>query len=226
MKMIQYVMKKGMHKMSRKLFDNIKNIPANLLAFLLLAITPTTLTDYSIFQDELLKDEEILWIGKPETKFILYKVDVVLALSGLLCVGCGLLILNGFITSEDLFRTSRDMFFSLVGCLFFSLGGLYLIFGRYYNNNYEKKRTFYAVTNQRVLIITYIYTKNVIAKFINQIPALIKNVRKDGVGTIQFDNYQYIRDGEDIKIIDVPTFHDIKDVDTVYKLINDLRRPR
>jgi hypothetical protein len=52
--------------MSKKLFDNIKNIPANLLAFLLLAITPTTLNNYSIFQDKLLEDEKILWIGKPE----------------------------------------------------------------------------------------------------------------------------------------------------------------
>jgi hypothetical protein len=204
--------------MSKKLFDNIKNIPANLLAFLLLAIKPTTLNDYSIFQGELLEDEKILWIGKPEKKFILEKGDVVLALFGLLCIGTSLFILKVFITSGYLFRTSLG--------LIFSLAGLYLLFGRYYNNNYEKKRTFYAVTNQRVLIITHIYTKNVIAKFINQIPVIIKNVRKDGIGTIEFDNYPYSTSGENINNTNMPIFHDIKDVDTVYKLISDLIRPR
>jgi hypothetical protein len=203
--------------MSKKLFDNIKNIPANLLVFLLLAITPTTPNDYSIFQGELLEDEKILWIGKPDTKFILEKGDIFLALLGLLCAGCGLFVLNSFITLG---------YISIFIGIFFVLVGLYLLFGRYHNNNYEKKRTFYAVTNQRVLIITYIFTKNVIAKFINQIPVLIKNVRKDGIGTIQFENDQYRTSGENVEIIDVPTFHDIKDVDTVYELINDLRRPR
>jgi hypothetical protein len=204
--------------MSKKLLDNIKNIPANLLAFLLLAITPTTLTDASIFQGELLKDEKILWIGKPETKFILKNQDIILALFGLLCTGCGLLILSGFITSEDQSSTSFSMVFILVG--------LYLLFGRFIFNNYEKKSTFYAVTNQRVLIITNLDTKNVQSKLINQIPVLIKNVRKDGIGTIEFDNYQYSTSGENLNNTNMLIFHDIKDVDTVYKLISNLIRPR
>jgi hypothetical protein len=116
--------------MSKKLFDNIKNIPANLLVFLLLAITPTTSNDYSIFQGELLEDEKILWIGKPDTKFILEKVDVSLALLGLLCAGCGLFVLNGFITPGYI-STSFSIVFILVG--------LYLLFERFIFNNYEKK---------------------------------------------------------------------------------------
>jgi hypothetical protein len=63
------------------------------------------------------------------------------------------------------------------------------------------------------------------SKLINQIPVLIKNVRKDGIGTIQFDNYPYITSGENINNTNMPIFHDIKDVDTVYKLISDLIRP-
>jgi hypothetical protein len=64
------------------------------------------------------------------------------------------------------------------------------------------------------------------SKLINQIPVLIKNVRKDGIGTIEFDNYQYSTSGENLNNTNMLIFHDIKDVDTVYKLISNLIRPR
>lgn len=205
--------------MSKQFFDNIKNIPAKMLAFLLVAIAPTTPINYSIFQGELITDEKILWTGQPVTKFILTGGDIALTLFGLVWTGFSLTFVRAGFESGDRFMISISIAFVLFG--------LYLLIGRFVNNNYEKKRTFYAVTNQRVLIITNsYYTKSVQAKLINQIPILIKNIRKDGIGTIQFDNYQYSTSGENVVSIDVPTFHDIKDVDTVYKLINDLKRPR
>ncbi len=205
--------------MSKTLYESIKIIPAPLLAFLLAVVTPKILTDYSIFRDELLADEKILWAGQPETKFILKGEDVILSLFGLFCTGFMSLFFldDDFITSGDLFEISISIVFMLVG--------LYLLFGRIIIDNYEKKRTFYAVTNQRVLIITNIHKKNVQAQLINQIPVLIKYVHKDRIGTIQFDNVQCDMSGETVSYIYPPTFRDIKDVDTIYKLINDLRRP-
>lgn len=205
--------------MSKQLFENLKNIPANMLAFLLVAIAPTRSIDYSIFQGELLADEKILWAGQPETKFILKGGDVVLSIFGLVWTGFfSLFFLSDFITSGDIFEISISIVFMLVG--------LYFLFGRFIIGNYEKKRTFYAVTNQRVLIITNMHKKNVQAKLIDQIPVLIKTVHKDDIGTIQFDNLQYSMNGESVEYIYPPTFQDIKNVNTIYKLINDLKRPR
>ncbi|MGB9929950.1 MAG: hypothetical protein ACPK85_16395 [Methanosarcina sp.] len=204
--------------MSKPFYENIKNTPANSLAILLLVITPKILTDYNIFRNELLTDEKIIWAGKPETKFILKGEDVVLSLFGLVITGFLSLFFRGdFITSAALFEIS---IFTIM-----FLAGLYYLFGRFIFDYYEKKRTFYAVTNQRVLIITNTYKKNVQAELISQIPALIKTVHKDDIGTIQFDNVKFDMSGESNEYIYPPAFKDIKNVDTIYKLINDLRKP-
>lgn len=205
-------------KMSKSFCENIKNIPPNSLAFLLLLTAPKILTDYNIFRNELLINEKIMWTGQPETKFILKSEDIVLSLFGLLITGFLSLFFRGnFITSADLVEIS---IFTIM-----FLAGLYYLFGRFIIDHYEKKRTFYAVTNQRVLIINNMYKKSVQAELISQIPALIKTVHKDDIGTIQFDNVKFDMSSESDGYIYPPAFQDIKNVDTIYKLINDLRKP-
>jgi hypothetical protein len=90
---------------------------------------------------------------------------------------------------------SSDLFVMLF-LLPFVLIGLYLLFGSFIYKNYKKKRTYYAVTNQRVLILINSFNKKVESKLISQIPVLSKTTNKDGIGTIQFDNTGYMRDGK------------------------------
>jgi hypothetical protein len=95
-----------------------------------------------------------------------------------------------------------------------------------------KKRTYYAVTNQRVLILTNLLSRNLQSEFINKIPVINKTVRKNGIGTIQFGNYPYMGpmnrnagfNYSGFGYGAVPTFYDIKGVDNVYQMVSNLRK--
>jgi len=113
----------------------------------------------------------------------------------------------------------------IIFSLVFTLVGLYLVFGIIIYNNYQKKRTYYAVTNQRVIVLINSFNKKVESKLISQIPVLNKTVKTDGSGTIQFDNTGYKSVGSDSYRIEALSFDNIMDVDTVYRIISDLRSP-
>jgi hypothetical protein len=118
--------------------------------------------------------------------------------------------------------------------LVFVIAGLYFIFGRFLFKILKKKHTYYAVTNKRVLVLTTLVTRSLRAAFIDRIPAINKTARF-GRGTITFGNrrswtFKYENTGMEFLSWgygdDVPTFHDIKDVDTVYALVNELREKK
>ena len=175
---------------------------------------PSTQT---FFQNEMLKDEKILWSGQPKQGFFLTGRDIFASLFGLIFLGLGSLMEYSAIQSFDIFL----MIFSLPFILF----GLYMILGSIIYKNYQTKRTYYAVTNQRIIILTNSFNKKVESKVISQIPVLNKTVKTDGSGTIQFDNTGYMGNGRYSYRIEALNFDNIKDVDTVYRMISDLRSP-
>jgi len=180
-----------------------------------IGVTSSTQT---LLQNEMLKDEKILWSGQPKQGFSLTGGDILASLIGLIFfLGIGSFMEYTAIQSFDMFL----MIFSLP----FILVGLYLIFGSIIYKNYQKKRTYYAVTNQRVIILINSFNKKVESKLMSQIPVLNKTIKKDGSGTIQFDNTGYKSIGGDSYRIEAPSFNNIKDVDTVYRMISDLRSP-
>ena len=177
-------------------------------------VTPSTQT---LFQNEMLKDEKIVWSGQPKQGFVLTGGDIFAILIGLFFLSIG-----GFF--EHLAIQSFDLF-QMIFMLPFILVGLYVVFWNTIYKNYQKKRTYYAVTNQRVLILINSSNKKVDSKLISQIPVLNKTIKKDGSGTIQFDNKGYKDTGGNSYRIEVFSFDNIKDVDTVYRMISDLRSP-
>lgn len=178
-----------------------------------------------LFKDELLKDEEVLWCGQPDSSVIFSGSDIFLVPFSILWGGFAMFWEVSAITM------STPFFFCLFGIPFVIIG-LYFIFGRFIYKGIKKKHTYYAVTNQRILILTNLSKKNLEAKFITQIPCINKSVRSDGKGTIKFGDSIFFRGmygntGMDlfgsIYGKDVPTFYDIKEIDKVYKLVNELR---
>jgi hypothetical protein len=176
--------------------------------------TPSTQT---LFQNEMLKDEKILWTGKPKKGFVLPGGYILLILFGFPLLGIGSFMGYSAIQSFDIF--------AMIFCLPFILFGLYLFFGVIISRNYQTKRTYYAVTNQRIIILINSSNKKVESILINQIPVLNKTVKKDGSGTIQFDNTGYMGTGRNSYRIEALSFDNIMDVDTVYRMISDLRSP-
>jgi len=69
-----------------------------------------------------------------------------------------------------------------------------------------------------------LFSRNLQSEFINKIPSINKTICKDGIGTIQFENYPYPgpmnRNAEfnfsDFGYGEVPTFYNIKGVDNIY----------
>ncbi len=192
----------------------IKNTFFFSLTFLFSGVSSSTQT---LFQSEMLKDEKILWSGQPEPGFFMTKGDIFLILFALFFLGP-----TGYMEFFAILS------FDLISMVFFSpfviLGSYILVWNPVYKH-YQKKKTHYAVTNQRVLILIDSSDKKVESKLISQIPVLNKTINKDGIGTIQFDNPGYVGTGEYSSRIEVPSFDNIKNVDTVYKMISDLKLP-
>jgi hypothetical protein len=169
-------------------------------------------------QNQMLKDEKILWTGQPKKGFVLPGGYILLILFGFPLLGIG-----SFIEYITIFQ-SFDIFVMILGLLFLLLG-LCMVLGSIIYKNYRKNRTYYAVTNQRIIILIDSFNEKVESIFINQIPVLKKTVKKDGSGTIQFENTGYIGAGKNSYLIEILSLDNIMDVDTVYRMIIDLRSP-
>jgi hypothetical protein len=87
------------------------------------------------------------------------------------------------------------------------------------------------VTNQRILVICLVPSKSIQAAYINQLPTVNQSANSGGIGTLVFGNsssqmMMYANTGLDFfggYMNPTPAFFDIRDVDKVYKLVNNLR---
>ncbi len=78
-----------------------------------------------------------------------------------------------------------DAFMTLWG-IPFVLIGLYLIVGRFFVDAYQRARTRYAVTDQRVLIVTRLWNKDVKSIALRTLGEMSLRELADGSGTITF----------------------------------------
>ena len=170
----------------------------------------------------LLPAETILWTGKPNPYRLLACSDLVVIPFTLFFAGFALLWLKGST------GTGAPDFFALVG-IPFVLVGQYLVWGRFIYKSWDRRRTVYAVTNQRVLILRGASLQSV---FLNQLPALNPSVRADGSGSLEFQDFppgfRYrSRGGSGMDPFEqgppVNAFYDIPDVANVCLLINQAR---
>lgn len=186
---------------------------------------------YQVFQGDLLKDENILWTGQPETSILFTRADIFLVPFSLLWGGFALFWEMSVLFIKDKSGQGPPIFFSLFG-IPFVLMGLYFIFGRFIWKNFKKKRTYYAVTDKRVIVITKTFSKSIVAEFIDRIPGINKTVGLSGIGSIRFGNTSWVvamygNTGMDFFGAfygqDIPVFYDIKDADRVYNMVSELR---
>lgn len=170
-----------------------------------------------IFKRHLLKEEKILWSGKPNVNRLFSKKDAYSIFVGIAFIVSSLAwIVNGIgymsgLKVEKNIRPDQGSVFVLLGLLV-TLLGIYQIIGKPIRRKRKKEKTLYAVTNKRLLILEVRSRERMISKYISQINKVDVITSKNEIGTIEFgENYP---DGE---------FSDINDVQSVYELINDLR---
>ena len=164
--------------------------------------------DQQVFQAELLKDETILWTGRPDPSIHFTVADIPFILFFLFWEGFAI-----FTTATMFFSEAR--FFSMLGMIFVCIG-LYMIFDRFVLPAWRKKRTYYAVTDKRVLALTTTGVRTLQTWDIHTLPGVQTWIRRNGTGTITFGDPGGTGRGI--------TFYDIQDVQQVYELVNDIRR--
>lgn len=170
-----------------------------------------------IFKRHLLKEEKILWSGKPNVNRLFSKKDaysifvgIGFIVSSLAWIVNGIRYMSGLKVEKNI-RPDQGSVFVLLGLLV-TLLGIYQIIGKPIRRKRKKEKTLYAVTNKRLLILEVRSRERMISKYISQINKVDVITSENGIGTIEFgENYP---DGE---------FSDINDVQSVYEIINDLR---
>jgi hypothetical protein len=64
--------------------------------------------------------------------------------------------------------------------------GVYVIVGRFFVDAWQRQRTIYGVTNQRVIILSSLLTKNIKSLNLGTVSDLSLTERRNGLGSITF----------------------------------------
>src|SRR2546426_110598 len=131
-------------------------------------------------------------------------------------------------------RSAVPWFFVLWG-IPFVLVGLYFIAGRFFYKAWRKRRTYYALTNKRALVLVEGRGRTLRACLLSAVPTINKSVRSSGVGTISFGNTSwasmYDNTGMDffgamgaLGADSTVRFNDVRDADRVYGLAMAARK--
>lgn len=133
----------------------------------------------SEFQNELDLNERLLWSGRPGMGLKLRPADIFLIPFTLMWGGFAIFWEAGVVTS------GAPLFFALWG-IPFVLIGLYLIFGRFFIDAYQRSRTYYALTDDRIIILSGLFNRNVKSLSLKTLSEINLNRKRNGKGTITF----------------------------------------
>ena len=184
-------------------------------------------------QSELNSGESIAWVGQPSNKVVFRSQDLMMIPFSLLWGGFAIFWEAGILGFVQFGHTKAGAHAPLIMAVWgvpFVLIGQYLIWGRFFHVAWKKGRMYYAVTNKRVLVVSKAPNRRVISAFLEQLPAIDKTVRGDGIGTLTFGlvpvvigrrSSQTSWDGGLSST--VPKFVDIEDAENVYRIISDAR---
>lgn len=145
----------------------------------------TAYQSFNPFQPYLLPGELVLWSGQPKQGLALSGRDALLIPFSLMWGGFAIfwnamVWLAPFDTGSG---GSAVWFFKLWG-LPFLIVGLYLIAGRFFHDARIRKKLFYAVTDQRILVLR---GSKISSLDIHRLPRLELSEQRDGTGTLAFE---------------------------------------
>jgi hypothetical protein len=180
-------------------------------------------------QPELVSGESIVWTGQPKTGVIFHKEDAFLVPFSLLWGGFAVFWEAG--VSGLWGSGSKGAWsFGILWGIPFVLIGQYLIWGRFFYAAWLKRRTHYAVTNRRVIVVQNGWKRQMASAYIDALPTITKQGGSNGIGTLSFAQAQPMWSNNRawgawnaLSVGGVPTFVDIEEVDSVYRLVSDLR---
>lgn len=144
---------------------------------------------------------------------------------GLILVGLGL----G--PAIEILRHGFEFTFGLA-FIFFFLWGLYVLIGRFILKPLPRRRTYYAVTTKRLLVLRTFPRESLGATYLDSILTVTKEGDRRGRGTITFGSNPMGRASEDVEFLlppfgpPGPAFVNITDVEHVHALVDSLRQDK
>jgi hypothetical protein len=137
------------------------------------------------FQPYLFSGERVLWTGQPKHGLALSGRDAMLIPFSLLWGGfaifCNALV---WLAPFDANTGDGPGWLARLWCLPFLIIGLYLIAGRFFHDARIRKNIFYAVTDQRILVLR---KSKITSLDIHRLPRLELSEYRDGTGTLAFE---------------------------------------
>jgi hypothetical protein len=174
------------------------------------------------FRAELDPGEYILWSGQPQQGLLLRPSDALMIPFSLMWGGFA-------IVWEAAVLSNGPDFFALWG-IPFVLAGLYMIFGRFFVDMEVRRKTYYALTNERAIIISGIINQNTRSLKLKNLPEINLTTRSNGRGTITFGSlhpmswvYNASMFPNTGRVPVAPSFDLIDDVRSVYQKIKGLQ---
>ncbi len=124
--------------------------------------------------------ERLLWAERPKQGFAVRAVDF-WVVPFMLCWSTGVVYSTVSIIKQE--GASPGL---LLFILPFILLGVYMLFGRFWIDARVRSRTYYGVTDQRVLIISGILAKQTRSIYLKELLEMQFTRRSDGTGTLEF----------------------------------------
>lgn len=179
----------------------------------------------------LLQGESIIWTGQPKQGLLFSPRDALLIPFSLIWGGFAIFWEYTVLTMTPRMRigAADDAFpiiFPLFGAIFVC-AGLFLIFGRFIVDMFIRRRTLYAITNQRVLILRTAPVNTFVSLNVTRLPGLTLSEGKTGRGTIAFGEASASYSRQTFaswipSLAPAPRFLAIGDVRTVFDQIQKL----
>lgn len=137
--------------------------------------------------------EKLLWFGQPKQGVRLQRQDVFLIPFSLMWGGFAIFWeagvlgfgLFGHSAHHDPANMGVTLFMSLWG-IPFVLIGLYIIVGRFFYDAASRRKTFYAVTDRRAIVLKSLWTMNLASYDLYSLGTLNFSEGSDGSGAILF----------------------------------------
>jgi hypothetical protein len=176
-----------------------------------------------LLRSELGRDERLLWSGMPRQGVYFHSSDF-LAVPFSLMWG-GFAIFWEYSVSR---AQNAPVFMTLWG-IPFVLMGLYIIVGRFFTDAFQRSRTYYGVTDQRVIIIDGVFSRQVKSLPLPTLSDISLSERSNGSGSITFgpNNAFYTPFGRAWPGMGrkmAPAFDPIDDVRRIYALIREAQQ--
>lgn len=165
--------------------------------------------------DYLNRDERLIWAGQPKKGLIFRKSDLFFIPFSLLWCGFAVFWMTQ--------ASKAGGVFSLFG-IPFVVAGLYFVFGRFIIDMKMREKTYYGLTENRIIIRSGIFTRSTNSINLKSLTNLEFTEKNDGSGTILLgprnprDPYG-MSNGMTPGIKSTPSLDQIQDVRTVYSLI-------